>query len=796
LNKNDNIAGLGLWIKRGLLCAFVCAAAVLCSAAALAQTVPGAADVNRFQGEMEQRAQVPDEPRPEQHLPINEVVLSPMMLPPGAADMTFTLTDIHLTGVTAYKHGELTKLWRADIGKQITLLHLYEIAASITARYRHDGYVLSRAFVPAQTIGNGSAEIAVVEGYIQKVRYEGDYPESRLLQQARNNLLEQRPLNIKTLERQMLLLNDLPGTAFQGILKPMRQRTEEGKVEENREAWRAREAAKAFFAVHNGDIVLSARPEPELSAAAASHRNDRCDMAVSVTAYLTSKKDKSDKLPRTGKVIFMAAEDGGADAVTRQLAVAGANMNGCRIIERINKEDHQAWVKPDTRLQRDLVKLEAEIKKNPHTKLIVLDPVEGYLGDAVRKGAAPDARDVLAPLARIADKHGISIMVVTRSGSMPTPPAAKKKAPVIAPDALPNEPDREGGVLLVVNAQPKKAVTVQASLDNYGSRFVGPVMAGAKVSILRGLLPYQETDIALNTSVGNNSLRYIGVTQVIPLSASGWKLYVQGSAALGHPGFTLTPDDITSRTYTLGAHVDWDALRQRTYNLKLSAGFEQDNSKTDAFGEPFTRDHLRIASLASHFNEQDSYQGASFIDMKLSRGLNILDATASDDILLSRANANPEFTKLEASLYRFQTLNPSWTLVAGASGQMADSALPATQQFGYGGQAFGRAYDPSEIVGDQGVAGMAELRYNGVRIEADAHMQPFLFYDFGKIWNRDPGQARQAVGASAGAGTRIKLHDNFDATVTVAEPLNRTPEAPQLGAPRSPRVLMSMIGNF
>ena len=51
--------------------------------------------------------------------------------------------------------------------------------------------------------------------------------------------------------------------------------------------------------------------------------------------------------------------------------------------------------------------------------------------------------------------------------------------------------------------------------------------------------------------------------------------------------------------------------------------------------------------------------------------------------------------------------------MAALSGQWASGPLYSSEEFGYGGKNFGRAYDQSELTGDHGVAASVEVDYAG-----------------------------------------------------------------------------------
>ena len=107
---------------------------------------------------------------------------------------------------------------------EVPLTAVYDLARRITAKYGAAGYVLSRAVVPPQNFGRHGAviRIQVVEGYVDQVVW----PVERLARYRdffsdyTARIVADRPANIRTLERYLLLANDLPGLKFSTTLKP------------------------------------------------------------------------------------------------------------------------------------------------------------------------------------------------------------------------------------------------------------------------------------------------------------------------------------------------------------------------------------------------------------------------------------------------------------------------------------------------------------------------------------------------------------------------------------------------
>lgn len=141
--------------------------------------------------------------------------------PAGAENMRFVLTAVTLKGATVYPARQLSLLYKSRLGKNVSLADVYAIAQSITAKYRNDGYILSQAVVPPQTIDGGRVTLRVIEGFVDKAVIQGGQgADISLLQRLANNIAAVRPLNEAVLERNVLLMNDLAGITARAVLSP------------------------------------------------------------------------------------------------------------------------------------------------------------------------------------------------------------------------------------------------------------------------------------------------------------------------------------------------------------------------------------------------------------------------------------------------------------------------------------------------------------------------------------------------------------------------------------------------
>ena len=199
-------------------------AVVSVSCAAVAQTVPPASQLvppSDQPGRERERFERPPVPLAQ---PGGAAITVPgIEAPPGAAQTTLVIRQILIVGATIYTSEQLRELYADLIGQKVTLQQVYDLAGRITAKYGGGGYVLSRAIVPVQELDpNGAVvRIQVVEGYIDTVQWPpqlGSYRDFFSYYAAR--ITAERPVNIRTIERYLLLAGDLPGLKFKNSIKP------------------------------------------------------------------------------------------------------------------------------------------------------------------------------------------------------------------------------------------------------------------------------------------------------------------------------------------------------------------------------------------------------------------------------------------------------------------------------------------------------------------------------------------------------------------------------------------------
>ena len=127
-------------------------------------------------------------------------------VPRAVDELRFQLREINIVGATVFSPDDLRPLYAGLIGKEVGLSDVLNVAEAIEGRYRERGFIISRAYVPPQRVGNGVFTINVVEGYVSAVALEGGDPGVRdLIQAYIGPVTQSRPLVLEPMERGLLL---------------------------------------------------------------------------------------------------------------------------------------------------------------------------------------------------------------------------------------------------------------------------------------------------------------------------------------------------------------------------------------------------------------------------------------------------------------------------------------------------------------------------------------------------------------------------------------------------------------
>lgn len=141
--------------------------------------------------------------------------------PKEGQELRFTLRAIQVEGASIVGPAFYDPLIQPLLGHPVTLAEVAALADAIQDRYAALGYVLTRAYVPAQELADGTLRIRVIEGHIDRLLVEkGDAAITDRLTAMTAAAIATKPARIDRLERALLLADDLPGTDINAVLRP------------------------------------------------------------------------------------------------------------------------------------------------------------------------------------------------------------------------------------------------------------------------------------------------------------------------------------------------------------------------------------------------------------------------------------------------------------------------------------------------------------------------------------------------------------------------------------------------
>ena len=151
-----------------------------------------------------------------------EVKLNNQQLAPkDAAMLSFTFKELIFQGNATLSSAELASLWPHKAGDQVTIEAVFALANAVTKRYADAGYALCFGVVPEQDIKDGKVRLVVVEGFVSGHSLGVVWPTGRAkgaVDVQLQRIQGSKPLRSDVLERNILLMDDLPGWDVGSVL--------------------------------------------------------------------------------------------------------------------------------------------------------------------------------------------------------------------------------------------------------------------------------------------------------------------------------------------------------------------------------------------------------------------------------------------------------------------------------------------------------------------------------------------------------------------------------------------------
>lgn len=416
--------------------------------------------------------------------------------------------------------------------------------------------------------------------------------------------------------------------------------------------------------------------------------------------------------------------------------------------------------------------------------------IEGYIHDVIVNGNAGLAASLLLKYGdRIKRERPLKISTLEHYMLLANDMPGVKVSAILNPAK--NTPGAADLTLDVVRSR----VGFSTSYDNYGTRYIGPNQVTVTGDLYSMSAPGSMDMGRVVTTTQTKELHFFELVHTQPIGAEGLNLTLNANYTQTQPDFVLEELDIVGRSAAALADLAYPLIRSRSDNFFVHGALNYQNITSWLLAQQFYQDRIRSAIVGALFNNVDHWYGLNTVAMDLEHGFPIFGA--HDHANQSRPDGHTIFTKVSGTLSRLQGLGSRFSLLGAVHGQYVRVALLATEQFSYGGTDYGRGYDPSEIVGDRGLAGKIELRMDTEpELRFLQSVQYYVFYDAGLIWNIDnvdlPGKQ---TAMSTGVGARVNFMPQLSGSVFIAKPLTLPVATMQLLGrnANAPRVFFQLV---
>jgi hemolysin activation/secretion protein len=401
---------------------------------------------------------------------------------------------------------------------------------------------------------------------------------------------------------------------------------------------------------------------------------------------------------------------------------------------------------------------------------LTIQVLEGYIHNIVIQGdtLSPREGEIIAAYAQeIKNKHPI------KTGDLERYLLLMDDLPGSGARGLVRPSQTQPGAADLVVTLDRQTYEGSYSLDNRGSKYVGPWQHTATLGLNSILGWYDRTIVRAITTSSTQELRFVDIQHEEQLGHEGTRIAATVASSRTEPNDSLKGLNLRGSSQFYQLKLLHPFVRARTENLVGRITAEVRNSLSEInYTTKLSDDRLRILRAGGSYDFADSLRGVNLIDAEISHGFDAFNASDRGAIR-SRTDGAADFTKITLDLARTQSLWDDFSLLAGMSSQYALDKLLVGEQFSLGGANFGRAFDPAGLTGDHGIAGKLELRYG--QYLGDPFLQSYQiygFYDIGRVWLRGAlaNENDKKSLASLGFGIRTNFSENLSCDLQFSFP--------------------------
>lgn len=131
-----------------------------------------------------------------------------------------------------------------------------------------------------------------------------------------------------------------------------------------------------------------------------------------MASHISNGRDwKAGQPCRKGTVAFLAQEDSKADTVVPRLMAAEADLTRVKFIDGVMVPNVQGDV--PFNLDQSSALLDTWLEENPDVTVLIIDPINDFLGPSTDSYKDADVRQTLNPLKIMAEKNGVAVVMIS-----------------------------------------------------------------------------------------------------------------------------------------------------------------------------------------------------------------------------------------------------------------------------------------------------------------------------------------------------------------------------------------------
>lgn len=407
---------------------------------------------------------------------------------------------------------------------------------------------------------------------------------------------------------------------------------------------------------------------------------------------------------------------------------------------------------------------------------------EGSISNVVVEGdAGPVMDQARAYLGKISNKQAVNLRDIERYLLLTQDiPGVKTKAVM--------RPGKEPGVAELVVQVTRKWGDLLHQVDNRGSKFTGP-MQNLLTGALNSFTPLGERLEATYFTTFDRESNFGQVAGSFLIGSEGLRVRAYAARGWINPGEQIAITGYAGQLTLFGFSANLPVIRSRNLNFSVNGAFDYYQSIVDTNAGRLNSTDLRMVRLGVDGSYRDEFNGVTYGNLRMSKGLSALGASRRGDVLMARQGSDPEFFKVQGEISRLQGIFVGSGFSVNAFGtlgwQYTNDVLPSSEKFFLGGDRFGRGYFSGQVTGDRAIAGSIELQINVVIPYGDADssttlsdtgappglpVQLYGFFDYGRAWNLLATETAVTTARSVGGGVRVSVWERM---VVEAEAVRR-----------------------